>query len=52
MYRFALQTAESVPIPGGVTGLTARVRVPARLQTLGQWLRYKLFHFYNAWKMS
>ena len=42
----------SVPIEGGVTGLTARVRIPARLQTLGQWLQRKLFNFYNAWKAS
>ncbi|MEE9125968.1 MAG: hypothetical protein V3U11_02405, partial [Planctomycetota bacterium] len=42
----------SVPIEGGVTGLTARVRIPARLQTLGEWLQRKLFNFYNAWKAS
>ena len=51
-YLHVFFRTESVPIPGGVTGLTARVRIPARLQTLGDWVRYQLFHFYNAWKMS
>jgi len=42
----------SVPIPGGVTGLTARVRIPARLQTLGEWVHQTLSRFYFSWKMS
>ena len=51
-YLHVFFRAESVPIDGGVTGLTARVRIPARTETFGGWLRRKLHNFYNTWKMS
>ncbi len=51
-YLHVFFRTESVPIPGGVTGLTARVRIPARLQTLGEWLQHMLSRFYFSWKMS
>ena len=28
------------------------VRIPARLETIGGWLRRTLHNFYNSWKMS
>lgn len=51
-YLHVFFRAESVPIEGGVTGLTARVRIPARIQTLGEWVQQTLFWFYSSWKMS
>ena len=33
-------------------GLTARVCIPAQIETIGQWIYRQMTHFYNAWRMS
>ena len=33
-------------------GLTARVRLPARVETLGNWTHRWILTLYNAWRMS
>ena len=43
--------AENLPLTGHA-GLTAEVRMKARVETLGDWLRRNVLGFYNAWRMS
>ena len=40
------------PPPMGRSGMTARVRLAGRLETLGAWVRRKAIAFYQNWKMS
>lgn len=40
------------PPPMGLSGMTARVRLAGRLETLGAWMRRKVMVFYNQWKMG
>jgi len=51
-YLHVFLQAESVPLETGATGLTGRVRLQARTETLGAWIRRKVLGFYNAWKLS
>jgi hypothetical protein len=45
-----LEPQESLPL--GLTGMTARVRLGGRIETLGSWLRRKAFALYQAWQIS
>ncbi len=40
------------PPPMGRSGMTARVRLAGRLETLGAWVRRKAINFYQNWKMG
>ena len=51
-YLHVLLEADSVPLQARGTGLTARVRLPARAEFLGSWLQHRLLTFLNAWRMS
>ena len=51
-YLHVFLEADSAPLADGGSGLVARVRFHARVQTLGEWLRWQFLSFVNAWKMS
>jgi putative peptide zinc metalloprotease protein len=51
-YLHVLLEVESVPMHARGAGLTASVRLPARVELLGKWIRHRLLHFLNAWQMS
>lgn len=39
-------------LPQGVAGMTARVRLTGRIETLGAWLRRKVLAFYQTWQIA
>ena len=43
---------ESAPPHNARAGLTARVRMLARMETLGGWARRWMLNLYNSWRMS
>lgn len=43
---------DKVPLEAQGTGLTAHVRLPARVEMLGSWARRRLLSFWNSWLMS
>lgn len=51
-YLHVLLEVASVPLEARGTGLTAKVRLPARVQLLGDWVHRRLLAFLNAWRMS
>jgi hypothetical protein len=51
-YLHVLLEADSVPLRARGSGLTARVRLPARVEVLGKWFQHRLQAFLNAWQMS
>ena len=51
-YLQILLEADSVPLQARGAGLTARVRLPARVELLGKWIRHRALKFVNAWLMS
>ncbi len=40
------------PLESGMIGMTAKVQIPARVRTLGMWLKRRALSLYNVWKMS
>jgi multidrug resistance efflux pump len=51
-YLQVLLEAESMPLGSRGAGLTARVRMEARVEVLGAWLKRRVLGFVNAWRMS
>ncbi|MFK7742250.1 MAG: site-2 protease family protein [Planctomycetota bacterium] len=46
-----LRVAEQ-PLPGAGSGLTARVRLPARSQTIGDWIQRSVLSFFYNWRQG
>ena len=51
-YMHVILEAEAMPLGARGAGLTARVRVSARVEVLGAWIKRRLLSFVNAWRMS
>lgn len=51
-YLHVLLEVDAVPLESRGTGLTARVRLPARVQLLGEWVQKRVLSFLDAWRMS
>ncbi|MFK7741461.1 MAG: hypothetical protein AB8H80_14180 [Planctomycetota bacterium] len=51
-YLHVLLEVDSIPIEARGSGLTARVRLPARIQLLGGWVQRRVLMFLNTWRMS
>jgi len=51
-YLHVFLAADTIPAGGLGAGLTAAVRIPARVETLGDWARRGLLTFFHNWRMS
>ncbi len=51
-YLHVFLEIDSAPMEMGGSGLTSRVRLDARVETLAGWMRRTVLNFVNAWKMS
>ena len=51
-YLHVLLQIDSVPMASRGDGLTARVRLPARVELFGGWVQRRVLTFLNSWRMT
>ena len=51
-YLHVLLEVEDVPLDVAGSGLTAKVRFPAAVETLGGWMKRRLLTFFYNWRLS